>query len=71
MFEDGAMPNLKDVVEIRLIASRPRSRVTEVTEPSGSLSKIFAGDFGIGLPNRALIGEKAFQLRAIDDLPAE
>ena len=71
MFEDAAVADFLDVAEVHGIAARPRPGKAHVTDTSGCLCKHFRGNFGVGLPTDAVIGQKAIEFGIVDNLPAQ
>src|SRR5579884_1918513 len=71
MFKDGAVSNLKDVVQIRLVSARPRLGEAHVAETPRHLSQVFAGDFGVRLPAYSMIGEEAIHDCAVNCLATD
>src|SRR6516165_8086127 len=65
------MPDLEDVADIRLVASRPRFCEGHIADAPCRLDEVFTGDFGIGMPADAVIAEEALDFRIVDGLPAQ
>src|SRR5262249_41681145 len=71
MLEHRAVADFHDVIEIGAIAARPGFSERHVADAAGDLGQIFAGDFGVGLPTDAVIGEETIDLGGVGNLPAE
>lgn len=71
MFEDGAMPDFEDVLQVRFIAARPWFRKAHVADTTSHFAQFFTSDLTIRRPGRdVVIGQKAIQFCRRDRLPA-
>ena len=71
VFEDRAVADFENVVQVRLVAAGPRSGERHVTDAPRHLDQLLAGDFGVGLPADAVVGEEAIELGSVHGLPAD
>ena len=69
MFQDRTVANLQNMLQVHLVATRPRLGERHVTNPAGHLGQILRGHFAVGLPRDAVIRQKPVQFPRIDSLP--
>src|SRR5205085_2605402 len=70
MFEHRAMPDLENVIKIRLVAAGPRSRKAHVTKSPCNFRQVLPRDFGISLPADTMIREKPINFLFLNHLPS-
>src|SRR5262249_6823762 len=68
MFEDGAVSDFEDMVQIRLVAAGAWASVRKIAEAPGDFREIFPCYLRVRLPADAVIGEKTIHHGAIDGL---
>src|SRR5579871_2108244 len=71
VFEDGAVTDLQNVLQIRFVAAGTGFREAHITDAPRHFDQMLASDFGIRLPADAVIREIAIDNRIIDDLATD
>src|SRR5579883_2517531 len=72
MFEYRAVTDFEEMVDVGLVAARPRFGKTHITQTARRLDQFLSGDFGIGRPMAdVVVGQKRLEGLLVDDLSAE
>src|SRR3954462_5512585 len=65
------MADVQYVLQVDLVAARPRLGEAHVADPAGDLGQVLTGNFGVRLPGDTMVGEEAVQNGVVHSLPTD